>query len=159
MAIDLMRLLPGSPAPLGAHWDGEGVCFAVFSEHATSVELCVFDRADAERESVRLALPERTGFVWHGYLPGARPGLAYGYRVHGPYAPERGHPARGSAVAAAALAAIVLASFACSVIGVARGATSAFYLLPSRACAPADRRRSRRASGPCACRAGRRAGS
>ena len=91
MAIDLMRLLPGSPAPLGAHWDGEGVSFAVYSEHATSVELCVFDRADAERESVRLALPERTGFVWHGYLPGARPGLAYGYRVHGPYAPERGH--------------------------------------------------------------------
>ena len=65
--------------------------FAVYSEHATSVELCVFDRADAERASVRLPLPERTGFVWHGYLPGARPGLAYGYRVHGPYAPERGH--------------------------------------------------------------------
>ena len=86
-----MRVLPGSPAPLGAHWDGEGVNFAVYSENATSVELCLFDGPDAPSEALRLALPERTGFVWHGFVPGIGPGQAYGFRVHGPYAPERGH--------------------------------------------------------------------
>jgi len=86
-----MRVLPGSPAPLGAHWDGEGVNFAVYSENATSVELCLFDQPDAPHEAARIALPERTGFVWHGFVPGVGPGQAYGYRVHGPYAPARGH--------------------------------------------------------------------
>jgi len=86
-----MRVLPGSPAPLGAHWDGEGVNFAVYSENATSVELCLFEQPDAPHEAARIALPERTGFVWHGFVPGVGPGQAYGYRAHGPYAPARGH--------------------------------------------------------------------
>ncbi len=82
---------PGRPYPLGATWDGEGVNFALCSAHATGVELCLFDRHDAVRESVRLTLPERTADVWHGYVPGLRPGQLYGYRVHGPYAPQHGH--------------------------------------------------------------------
>ena len=85
------RLLPGAPYPLGAAWDGGGVNFALFSEHADAVELCLFDHPDAPRERWRLPLPERTGHTWHGYLPGAGPGLAYGYRVAGPYDPGRGH--------------------------------------------------------------------
>jgi isoamylase len=80
----------GSPHPLGATWDGEGVNFALFSRHAEKVELCLFDEG-GRREVQRIALRERTDFVWHGYLPQARPGQLYGYRVHGPYAPERGH--------------------------------------------------------------------
>ena len=80
-------LCPGDPYPLGATWDGEGVNFALFSENAQKVELCLFD--DQGREQ-RIALRERTAFVWHGYLPGIGPGQRYGYRVHGPYEPERG---------------------------------------------------------------------
>jgi glycogen operon protein len=86
-----MRLWSGYPYPLGATWDGVGVNFALFSQHATKVELCLFDRVDAERETVRITLPERTDMVWHGYLPDVRPGQIYGYRVHGPYKPEEGH--------------------------------------------------------------------
>ncbi len=86
-----MRVWPGSPYPLGATWDGEGVNFALFSEHATSVELCLFDSADTSKEIARIALPERQGHVWHGYFPELRPGQCYGYRVHGPYEPEHGH--------------------------------------------------------------------
>jgi len=81
---------PGRPYPLGATWDGEGVNFALYSEHAEKVELCLFD-VSGKRESLRVALPEQTDMVWHGYLPEARPGQLYGYRVHGPYAPEQGH--------------------------------------------------------------------
>jgi isoamylase len=81
---------PGRPFPLGATWDGYGVNFALFSTHATRVELCLFDRSGA-REVERIALPEYTDEVWHGYLPEARPGLLYGYRVHGPYEPAAGH--------------------------------------------------------------------
>jgi glycogen operon protein len=81
---------PGRPAPLGAHWDGEGVNFAMFSEHATRVELCIFD-ASGRRELQRVQFVERTDQVWHCYLPEARPGMLYGYRVHGPYRPEEGH--------------------------------------------------------------------
>ncbi len=84
-------LWPGAPYPLGATWDGFGVNFALFSAHATRVELCLFDGPDATREARRLVLPEQTAMVWHGYLPDVRPGQVYGYRVHGPYAPERGH--------------------------------------------------------------------
>ena len=76
---------PGAPYPLGATWDGLGVNFALFSAHATRVDLCLFDSPDAERESHCVTLPERTAMVWHGYLPDARPGQLYGYRVHGPY--------------------------------------------------------------------------
>ncbi len=86
-----MRVWPGNPYPLGATWDGEGVNFALFSEHATGVDLCLFDRADDGSEAERLPMIERTNMVWHAYLPDARPGLLYGYRVHGPYAPEQGH--------------------------------------------------------------------
>jgi glycogen operon protein len=75
---------------LGATWDGEGVNFAIFSEDATGVELCLFDRPDDARESVRIPMRERNDQVWHCYLPDARPGQLYGYRVAGPYQPERG---------------------------------------------------------------------
>jgi isoamylase len=81
---------PGRPYPLGSTWDGEGVNFALYSEHAEKVELCLFDSA-GRRESLRIPLPEQTDMVWHGYLPGGRPGQLYGYRVSGPYAPEQGH--------------------------------------------------------------------
>jgi len=81
---------PGKPYPLGATWDGEGVNFALFSEHAEAVELCLFDQA-GRRELHRVRLKEHTDQVWHCYLPEARPGLIYGYRVHGPYDPAKGH--------------------------------------------------------------------
>ena len=84
------RLWPGKPYPLGATWDGSGVNFALFSEHAEKVELCLFDEK-ARREIQRVTLLEQTDLVWHGYLPEARPGLLYGYRVYGPYKPEDGH--------------------------------------------------------------------
>ncbi len=81
---------PGKPYPPGATWDGEGVNFALFSEHAEKVELCLFDPA-GRRELQRIEIRERTDQVWHCYLPEARPGMLYGYRVHGPYRPEEGH--------------------------------------------------------------------
>ena len=84
------RLAEGLPNPLGATWDGLGVNFALFSAHATKVELCLFDDS-GERELQRIELPEYTDEVWHGYLPDARPGTVYGYRVHGPYDPAAGH--------------------------------------------------------------------
>ncbi|WP_454616032.1 glycogen debranching protein GlgX [Bradyrhizobium cenepequi] len=80
----------GRPFPLGATWDGLGVNFALFSAHATKVELCLFDDA-GQAEIERIELPEYTDEVWHGYLPTARPGLVYAYRVHGPYEPDAGH--------------------------------------------------------------------
>jgi len=86
-----MRIWPGEPYPLGATWDGGGVNFAVFSEHATSVDLCLFYYHDDPVENKCIPLTERTNNVWHAYLPGARPGQLYGYRVHGPYEPENGH--------------------------------------------------------------------
>lgn len=85
-----VRVLAGSPLPLGAHWDGSGTNFALFSAHATQVELCLFDQA-GRRELARVQLPEYTHEIWHGRLPDVRPGQLYGYRVHGPYAPEVGH--------------------------------------------------------------------
>ncbi len=81
---------PGRPYPRGAHWDGEGVNFALFSENAEKIELCLFD-ATGQHELQRITLKERTDEVWHCYLPEARPGMLYGYRVHGPYEPESGH--------------------------------------------------------------------
>src|SRR5690606_13704664 len=77
-------LLPGSHYPLGAKWDGEGVNFAIFSEHAERVELCLFS-ADGMHETKRLTMPGLTDHVWHGYLPRAAPGTVCGYRVHGPW--------------------------------------------------------------------------
>ena len=82
---------PGSPYPLGATWDGKGVNFALFSEHATGVELCLFDSPDAEKETERIRFTEYTDHVWHAYLPEVLPGQQYGYRVHGPYDPQQGH--------------------------------------------------------------------
>jgi len=86
-----MRQRPGKPYPLGATWDGEGVNFALFSENATGVDLCLFNVEHQERESHRLPLEECTDQVWHVYLPEVRPGQLYGYRVHGPYDPLAGH--------------------------------------------------------------------
>src|SRR5436190_16160249 len=85
-----MRVWPGTPYPLGATWDGSGVNFAIFSEHATGVHLCLFDRATDTMERLCLPLTEFTNSVWHGYLPDARPGQLYGYRVHGPWDPAQG---------------------------------------------------------------------
>ena len=90
-AAPVAAVWPGRPYPLGATWDGEGVNFALFSEHADKVELCIFD-VHGRREVQRLTLREHTDQVWHCYLPEARPGLLYGYRVHGSYQPG-GRPA------------------------------------------------------------------
>jgi isoamylase len=86
-----MRVWPGQPYPLGATWTGLGANFAIFSAHATRVELCLFDAPDATAPSACVPLPEHTDMVWHGYLPDVRPGQLYGYRVHGPYDPAAGH--------------------------------------------------------------------
>jgi isoamylase len=79
---------PGTPFPLGPEWDGEGTNFAIFSENAERVELCLFDDEDVEE---RMEMTQRTAFNWHCYVPGVGPGRRYGYRVHGPYEPEAGH--------------------------------------------------------------------
>src|SRR5688572_29814813 len=86
-----MRVWPGQPYPLGATWTGLGVNFAIFSAHATRVDLCLFDGPDAPAPSACVELPEQTDMVWHGYLPDVHPGQLYGFRVHGPYAPDNGH--------------------------------------------------------------------
>ena len=80
----------GNPEPLGATWDGKGVNFALFSEHAEKVELCLFN-SSGDKEITRLRLPEKTGHIWHGYVTELEPGDLYGYRVYGPYLPEQGH--------------------------------------------------------------------
>ncbi|MBU0724580.1 MAG: glycogen debranching protein GlgX [Alphaproteobacteria bacterium] len=85
-----LSIKPGLPYPLGASWDGAGVNFALFSAHAEKVELCLFD-PKGKREVRRVALPENTHEVWHGYFPDIRPGQLYGYRVYGPYEPKAGH--------------------------------------------------------------------
>src|SRR4051812_10548267 len=82
------RVSPGEPLPLGAHFDGHGTNFSVFSEVAGRVELCLFDERGTE---TRIDLPEATSFCWHGYLPGVGPGQRYGFRVHGPWEPAAGH--------------------------------------------------------------------
>jgi glycogen operon protein len=86
-----MRVWPGEPYPLGATWTGVGVNFALFSAHATKVELCLFDSVESTKESTRIALPEQTDMVWHGFFPDIRPNQLFGYRVHGPYDPAHGH--------------------------------------------------------------------
>ena len=80
----------GSPQKLGAHFDGTGVNFAVFSQNASKIELCLFS-TDGAIEETRITLPERSGPIWHGYLEGLKPGTLYGYRAHGTYAPDQGH--------------------------------------------------------------------
>ncbi|HYW04838.1 MAG TPA: glycogen debranching protein GlgX [Gammaproteobacteria bacterium] len=89
MSTHRWAVWPGKPYPLGATWDGEGVNFALFAEHAEAVDLCLFD-ASGREEIGRISLSEHTDLVWHCYLPEARPGQLYGYRVHGPYEPEAG---------------------------------------------------------------------
>ena len=84
----MIETWPGSAEPLGAHWDGSGTNFSVFSGVAERVELCLFD---AEGIETRAELVEQTGDQWHAYLPGVGPGQAYGYRVHGPWDPAHGH--------------------------------------------------------------------
>ncbi len=84
------RIREGLPYPRGANWDGQGTNFALFSAHATQVELCLFDDK-GEKELERITLPEHTNQIWHGYMPDLHPGTVYGYRVHGPYDPECGH--------------------------------------------------------------------
>ncbi len=86
-----MKIWPGRSYPLGATWDGLGVNFAIFSEYADKVVLCLFDSIDAKKESSRLILTEYTDNVWHAYLPDVRPGQLYGYRIYGPYNPQKGH--------------------------------------------------------------------
>jgi glycogen operon protein len=88
--MPFVRVWPGSPWPLGATWDGTGVNFAIFSEHATKVELCLFDSPDAVVGRICIPLIDRTDRVWHAYLPDVRPGQLYGYRLHGPWDPARG---------------------------------------------------------------------
>src|SRR5579864_6682861 len=83
------RLDAGLPYPFGANWDGMGVNFAVFSAHATRMQLCLFEET-GRREVARLEMPEKSIDVWHGYLPRAKPGLVYGFRAHGPYEPQNG---------------------------------------------------------------------
>jgi isoamylase len=85
-----IKTWPGSPYPLGATWLGNGVNFALFSGQATAVELCLFDNIEASEENIRVPIAERTDKVWHVFLPDARPGQIYGFRVAGPYEPERG---------------------------------------------------------------------
>jgi len=88
--LTITALRPGRPWPLGAHFDGRGVNFAVFSANATGIELCLFDNEGAH-EIGRLPLPQCSNNVWHGYLPQAQPGLVYGLRAHGPWRPDQGH--------------------------------------------------------------------
>ncbi|HWC74654.1 MAG TPA: glycogen debranching protein GlgX [Gemmatimonadales bacterium] len=85
-----MRVWRGSPYPLGATWDGQGVNFALFSEFGTGVELCLFDAPDQADQRQIINVTERTNQVWHCYLPDVRPGQLYAYRVHGPYEPDQG---------------------------------------------------------------------
>jgi isoamylase len=86
-----MRQWPGRPYPLGATWDGLGTNFALYSENATKVVLCLFDSVEAEKESSRITLLETTDLVWQTYLPDVLPGQIYGYRVQGAYEPSQGH--------------------------------------------------------------------
>src|SRR3954470_23652984 len=82
-----LAIWPGQPSPLGVRWDGSGLNVAVWSEHATAVDFCLFDTAGRE---TRVPLLERTGAIWHGYFPGLAPGQRYGLRADGPYSPEDG---------------------------------------------------------------------
>jgi glycogen operon protein len=86
-----MKTWPGQPYPLGSTWDGRGANFALFSENATAVELCLFDREDPGRQTDAIRLTDRTNYVWHTYLPEARPGLLYGYRAYGPSDARKGY--------------------------------------------------------------------
>ncbi|MBV8815025.1 MAG: glycogen debranching protein GlgX [Verrucomicrobia bacterium] len=96
--MNKMRVWPGAPYPLGATWTGGGVNFALYSANATGVDLCLFDTPESDQENLRIRLKEKTDHVWHVFLPDARPGQLYGYRVYGPYAPQEGHRFNASKV-------------------------------------------------------------
>jgi isoamylase len=134
-----MHLWPGHPYPLGATWDGAGVNFALFSAHATGVDLCLFDTPESPYERLRLPLTECTDEVWHGYVPQLHPGQCYGYRVYGPYTPQDGHrfnPAK-----------LLLDPYAKAIAGRTRG-HEALFGYPVGAGPDADLRRDRRNSAP-----------
>ncbi|MBE9463290.1 glycogen debranching protein GlgX [Dyadobacter subterraneus] len=86
-----VKVYPGKPYPLGATWDGKGVNFSIFSEHAEGIELCLFDADNPEKESTVIKVEEVTHHIWHVYIPGLRPGQRYGYRAYGLYEPQNGH--------------------------------------------------------------------
>jgi len=86
-----LKVMPGQPYPLGATWDGKGVNFAVFSENAESIELCLFNDENDAEEYVKIKIEEVSHHIWHVYVPDLKPGQLYGYRVSGPYDPEKGH--------------------------------------------------------------------
>ena len=86
-----IAVYPGKPYPLGASFDGEGVNFALFAEHAEGVELCLFQSTESKKESFKIKMRENLHHVWHAYIPDLKPGQLYGYRVHGPYDSKRGH--------------------------------------------------------------------
>src|SRR5581483_8519426 len=98
LGVTSMRVWPGRPYPLGATWDGAGVNFALFSEHATKFELCLFESHEDTKEAECIELCYRDDLVWHCYLPDALPSQLYGYRVHGPYEPAKGHRFNGNKI-------------------------------------------------------------
>jgi isoamylase len=134
-----MHIGPGHPYPLGATWEGAGVNFALFSSHASGIDLCLFDTPESPHERLRLPLTECTDEVWHGYVPELRPGQCYGYRVYGPYTPQDGHrfnPAK-----------LLLDPYAKAIAGRIRGHETLFGY-PVGADPDADLRRDRRNSAP-----------
>jgi isoamylase len=134
-----MHIGPGHPYPLGATWDGAGVNFALFSAHASGVDLCLFDTPESPYERLRLPLTECTDEVWHGYVPQLRPGQCYGYRVYGPYTPQDGHrfnPAK-----------LLLDPYAKAITGRTTG-HEALFGYPVGGDPDADLRRDRRNSAP-----------
>ena len=96
--MNKIRVWTGAPYPLGTTWTGQGVNFALYSENATGVDLCLFDATDSEQETIRIRMRERTDYVWHVFLPDVRPGQLYGYRVYGPYEPQNGQRFNASKV-------------------------------------------------------------
>lgn len=106
--LNHLSLQSGKPWPLGAHFDGQGVNFAVFSSHAQHIEVCLFD-GNGSQELARLPLPVCTNDIWHGYLQGAQPGLIYGLRAHGAWLPDKGHRFDASK--------LLLDPYACDIVG------------------------------------------
>ncbi|MBV8353656.1 MAG: glycogen debranching protein GlgX [Verrucomicrobia bacterium] len=96
--MNKVRVWTGAPYPLGATWTGDGVNFALYSENATGVDLCLFDQPETDHEAIRVRMTERTDHVWHVFMPDLRPGQLYGYRVYGPYEPQNGHRFNASKV-------------------------------------------------------------
>jgi isoamylase len=96
--MNKVRVWTGTPYPLGATWTAEGANFAIYSENCTGVDLCLFERPDADHEAIRVRMTESTDNIWHVFLPEIRPGQLYGYRVYGPYEPGQGHRFNASKV-------------------------------------------------------------